>query len=68
MDPQPETRIARQLDAGGGGTKLDPESLAGTRELFVLYNLINDQGLWEVHRCKTGITLPNQSSDYWIVD
>lgn len=56
IDPDPENRLTLRCDDGSPGViRSDPESYLGEDEVFIYYNRITEEGIYEIWRYATGI-------------
>jgi len=55
IEPDAEHRTLIQCDDGTDAKRTDPESYIGANEVFIIYNLLTDGGVFEVWRFATGI-------------
>jgi hypothetical protein len=56
IDDDPATRFARRVDdLEGVAHRSDPESYVGSDDVFIVYNYITPQGVYEIHRARTGL-------------
>lgn len=62
MNDDPETRLAKRLDDGTPGYRLEAEYMTGTNEVFVYYSQLDLAGRWQLHRTRTGIHPQNPSA------
>jgi hypothetical protein len=58
--------FARKMEDGlGDAVRTDPETYIGSREVFVYYNVITPQRVFEIYRVRTGIvTLEDPAMNY----
>ncbi|MBN1543717.1 T9SS type A sorting domain-containing protein [candidate division KSB1 bacterium] len=57
IDPDPNKRYMKRCDDGTAAMRrTDPESYVGAHEIFIYYNLLNAENVFEIWRAATGIS------------